>query len=338
LLTGSLRVVRMLKHNPRWAAKLAKQEDRRRAREEREAAQRASDAAAEEERKRTERTVNPFSMSGNAGSSLFGESLFDAPPVAPAPAEAAPPAPQDDSDDMSDYDEEERLAEELAIKASLDEQRAKLAEDWARTAPYYAPAQYLNTIPEPQPDESESAPAPAPAVQIDGAIGAECEQYEKMVIEGMDNVFEHFMRRLGSEARQVVRYEFGGVPIPFSGAGSLYRMLWPQGAGSPMDATAVPPCDKCGAPRVFELQLMPNLANLLRIEQAIAPGKDAGLDDEKQRRSAVEALLNRHQDVSDIRTGIAWSTAMVFVCSKDCCDGAEGWANEWIGLQYETDL
>lgn len=324
----------MLKHNARWAAKLAKKQERQKQREEQ--------RRAEEKRLEEERSKNPFALGGGAGggSGLFGSgSLFDAPAAAPAPA---PPADQPSSDE-DDYNEEERMAEELAVKASLAEQRTNLSAEasWAASASCYQPALYLDTIPEPVEQEEPTPQAPAaPAAQL---ASGEAEAYEKMVLRGVDSVFERFLRRLGTEARQVVRYEYDGVPLPFSAQGALYKRLWP--APEHRYTPEVPPCSRCGAPRVFELQLMPNLVNLLRPTglQGAAPPAESNGDAEALRRAEVERVLALQSGkdpmaTDDAPTGLLWSTALIFVCSKDCCDGSEAWADEWVGLQYEGDL
>lgn len=341
----------MLKHNDRWAAKLEKQRQRREAREARIAEQKKKEADADAERARRELSSNPFSMSGKGMTpSLFGSgSLFDTKPAdAPAPQKEEQKEEvqeNDEDDDEDDYDEDERLAEELAIKASLEEQRAQLGadKDWARTAARYTPALYLNTIPEParnveaaeQPSKATLARAQETGADMDE--GDE-EEYEQMTVEGMDTIFERFTARLGSEARQVVRYEYDGAPLPFSGAGSVYKKLWPNGQYT---AQSVPPCEKCGAPRVFEVQLMPNLANLLRADRLEGLGERAGGDSEAQRRAEIASTLGlpMDADASQMPTGIVWSTVFVFVCSKDCTPSpAEGWAEEWAGVQFEGEL
>ena len=64
---------------------------------------------------------------------------------------------------------------------------------------------------------------------------------------------------------------------------------------------------------------------------------------EALRRAEVERVLALQSGkdpmaTDDAPTGLLWSTALIFVCSKDCCDGSEAWADEWVGLQYEGDL
>jgi len=329
----------MLKHNQRWAAKLAKQAERQRVRQEREEAKKRAEAEAESRRLAQERTTNPFKM-GSGGASLLGPSLFGVPTVTPAASEEArTPVEPEDEDDDGDFDEEERLAEELAIKASLEEQRSQLQEDWTRTSSHYTTSLYLNTIPEPRRAQDSDVPSEPPVPTKEASAGGETEEYEQMTIDGIDDVFERFTRRLGTEARQVVRYEYGGTPLPFSAVGSLYKQLWPSGWREPMDVSSVPPCSHCGAPRVFELQLMPNLANLLRVDKlSDAAGVLSSSNTEEHRQAEISSLLGLKDTHSDLCTGIVWSTAVVFVCSRDCCSDTEGWAEEWVGLQHEGDL
>jgi len=63
-----------------------------------------------------------------------------------------------------------------------------------------------------------------------------------------------FQRTVALEPRQVLRYEYGGDPLwctfPFPNCSTL------------------PQCECCGSSRVFELQLMPNLLNLLSASSA----------------------------------------------------------------------
>ncbi|WFD19933.1 hypothetical protein MCAP1_002175 [Malassezia caprae] len=337
---GSIKAVRMLKHNQRWAAKLAKQAERQRIRKEREEAKRRAEAEAESRRLTQERTTNPFKMGSGGAGSLLGESLFGASPLTTVASPAPPPVEEsEEEDDEADFDEDERLAEELAIKASLEEQRAQLQEDWTRSTSHYTTSLYLNTIPEPRRAEDNQPTSQTPVPVKETSTGGEGEVYEQMTIDGIDDVYEQFTRRLGTEARQVVRYEYEGTPLPFSAAGPLFKQLWPSGWRGPMDTSSIPPCPHCGAPRVFELQLMPNLANLLRVDKlsdagSIMPSSNT----EEHRQAEISSLLGLKDTHSDMCTGIVWSTALVFVCSRDCCPDTEGWAEEWVGLQHEGDL
>ena len=178
MLTCSIKAVRMLKHNARWAAKLAKREAQKRAREERVRAEKE----AEEERLRKERETNPFSMKNSGGSNLFGASLFDEPAAPEKQDTDAVQDEDDDDDDDDDYNEEERLAEEMTIKASLDEQHKQLKDHWAHSASHYTAPLYLNTIPEPEPEPKAVPAAPQKLPSHVSSLGSgDTEEYLSLI-------------------------------------------------------------------------------------------------------------------------------------------------------------
>ncbi|PWN50763.1 hypothetical protein IE53DRAFT_386929 [Violaceomyces palustris] len=409
---GSLKAIRVLKHNPRWAAKLEKKRLRREAREARikEQEARAKAKAEEEERKAK---INPFSskptqsVGGGLGGMLFGADTFSANtnPFAPnepsaeetATLNAEEEAEDDDDDDDDESvdesdDEDQRLAEEMEIKAAIADKANKVS-DWVKTVSKYPP-QYISTIPEPslstKEEDKKLTATQAKALKPDQEFSQEelqsfaKEGYEKMMLDGVDDVFEKFVKRVGVEGSQVVRYEFGGVPLPFHGRGSLYKKLWPKAKRSGptsegYNPSCIPPCPACGSSRTFEVQLMPNLVNILRAETikkgeeqteddevaASSNEDEKSLDAEAKRRAEIERYLGRKlpaqpsedgiirsnpselQDSSKSlpsRTGLIWSTAVVYVCEKDCCIPRQGhdsegetWREEWIGAQFEDE-
>eukprot|EP00850_Spirogloea_muscicola_P007261 SM000036S13305 [mRNA] locus=s36:562368:565417:+ [translate_table: standard] len=96
-----------------------------------------------------------------------------------------------------------------------------------------------------------------------------------------DRVYLKFKKRVDRSPEQCLRYAFRGEPV------------WPG-------AQAVPPppsCPSCGAPRVFELQLMPPLVYFL--EEAML---------------TTEAIGPKSWN---------WSTLAVFTCSQSCIDIAK---------------
>ena len=113
----------------------------------------------------------------------------------------------------------------------------------------------------------------------------------------LDKSFQRFADRLSQNPEQVLRYEFGGVPLLYSkndAAGKvLSSPLTTAAANSKITTQAwssssgIPACQNCGRPRVFEMQLVP---------QAIAEleAEETGLD------------------------GMEWGTIIVGVCSADC--------------------
>ncbi|GLD58322.1 programmed cell death protein 2 [Lates japonicus] len=85
-------------------------------------------------------------------------------------------------------------------------------------------------------------------------------------------VFQKFKKKIAPEPHQVVRYSRGGSP------------LWVSSQHVPSDQD-IPPCT-CGAKRVFEIQVMPQLLNSLCVDS-----KGASID---------------------------WGTVAVYTCSASC--------------------
>lgn len=410
-----LRVIRTLKFNSRWAAKLAKQKARREAREQAQRERRAAEELARQEQQERSK-VNPFGASANtsttgAGAGLGGMLFGGASnPFAPAPSEVRaeqqdPPADGSESEDDSEESESERLAEELAIKSDLE--AVPKGTSWVTSSTKY-PALYLNTIPEPSSSSlskkltaqeadllkkaSTAAPGEAGNFDENELEGFAKEGYEKMLLDGIDDTFERFVKRVSVEGRQVVRYEFGGEPIPFHARGAVYSMLWPKAgstdpkAGEQVSVTRssfktsatsgpntelrdytdsnIPPCPACGSPRVFEAQLMPNIINTLKADSILAADgtllstqPEDTLSEDARRKRDIERALGRALPQApsaegeaikhtgaylESVTGLVWSTAFVFVCSKDCCIPSAGsndecWREEFIAAQFEDE-
>lgn len=418
-----LRVIRTLKFNCRWAAKLEKQKAKRLAREQAKKEREAAAAKAKQEQEERAK-INPFSAPAGGANAGLGGLLFGgssdnpfATAAAAAPASATHVADEaqdsddesgDESDEGDEESESERLAEELALKSDLAASAPTAESTWVESSTRYPPL-YLNTVPEPcssslskklskqEAAMLKSASASGALTTTDSAAddadlkGFAKEGYEKMLLDGIDDTFERFLKRVSVEPRQAVRYEFGGQPIAFHAKGKIYDLLWPKeyqpkagqgvavtkgqftaGSAAPgersFSARAVPPCQQCGAERVFEAQLMPNLINLLRADQiqaadgSLAPDAlEVSLsetqDEEAKRKAAIEQALGRRLPGSaegngqkattgdltfDARTGLVWSTAFVFVCKNDCCNGElhgddECWQEEVVLAQFEDE-
>ncbi|SAM82454.1 uncharacterized protein UBRO_04524 [Ustilago bromivora] len=422
---SSLRVIRALKFNRRWAAKLEKQKAKRLAREQAKKDREA--AAAKAKQKQEERAkVNPFAASADAGGAngglggmLFGggadNPFATSTPVPAAESTTTTAASADDEDDneeeYSDHedseDEDDQLAEELALKSDLEATPSNPESSWVKSSTRYPPL-YLNTIPEPSSSSIskklskeeaamlKSASASGTLTTSDNAAndadlkGFAKEGYEKMLLDGIDDTFERFLKRVEVEPRQAVRYEFGGEPIAFHAKGKVYDLLWPKEckakageavpvtkvqfkSGEPLagerafTSRAVPPCPQCGAERVFEAQLMPNLINMLKADKIQAADGSLDIDssrtlaggegdEEAKRKAAIEQALGRRLPSAnnkaegkgsfDARTGLVWSTAFVFTCKNDCCvpakegqaeKGDECWREEVILAQFEDE-
>ncbi|EYC31788.1 hypothetical protein Y032_0003g1239 [Ancylostoma ceylanicum] len=99
-----------------------------------------------------------------------------------------------------------------------------------------------------------------------------------------DSKFERFSRFLNLNCEQVLRYQRSGTPL-----------LATDRAPPPAE---IPPCENCGAPRTFELQLMPHLLSLI--------------------------------DVDELGQSIDWASVYVFTCSRSCEIANQGYAKEYI--------
>lgn len=139
------------------------------------------------------------------------------------------------------------------------------------------------------------------------------EVYESTI----DSTFQKFADRLEQNPEQVIRYEFKGMPLLYSKADAVGKLLVGHGSGNGEGKVRVengsggriPRCANCGAGRVFEVQLTPHA--IMELER-----EEGGLD------------------------GMEWGTVIVGVCERDCnekgVDGrGVGYVEEWAGVQWE---
>ncbi|RAO65360.1 uncharacterized protein BHQ10_001372 [Talaromyces amestolkiae] len=136
----------------------------------------------------------------------------------------------------------------------------------------------------------------------------------------MDKDFLRFSTRLEHNPEQVLRYEFAGTPLLYSGTDAVAKAFpshQTQGRGLQVSSNAgtnrIPRCPSCGRERVFEVQLVPHTITVLEDgREGIGLGKnDAGME---------------------------WGTIILGVCAGNCGttkEGDLGWKEEWIGVQWE---
>ena len=158
--------------------------------------------------------------------------------------------------------------------------------------------------------------------------GAGSKDDEKDAFEStIDKTFQRFADRLAQNPEQVLRYEFGGIPLLYSKSdpvGKLFSSHQQQPAAdgnSKVTTTSIvhstgvvnriPRCQNCSAARVFELQLVPHAIARLEVEEE-------GLE------------------------GMEWGTVILGVCERDCGErgvqeGEGGWVEEWVGVQWEEE-
>ncbi|KAJ6485929.1 programmed cell death protein 2 [Mycena sanguinolenta] len=336
---GCIRAWRGLRYNDEYAAKLAKKS----------AKQKTKSTITTEKPK-----ANPFSLGGVPNSAPFGlgaQIFGDSPSAAPSPP--GPPIEEEEDHDTNDGDSDASSEELLTALAATT-----LEESPWRAAPSYQP-QYLSTCSEYLPAQPK-AKLP-PGVEIvdsldDPGKGSKdvswiAEAYENSL--DVDQVFEHFTKRVGFEGDQCVRYDLEGTPLPYA-SDSVFQSLFTLPPAPPLpvtkaaftvvpparrtydsSTTTIPPCPVCKSKRVFECQLMPNLINVLR-----ASGSTEGsrkLTDE-ERRKLVEQELKGGS--SGGGRGMEWGTCLIFSCAKDCSladDGKnarESWREETVLIQW----
>jgi pre-rRNA-processing protein TSR4 len=122
----------------------------------------------------------------------------------------------------------------------------------------------------------------------------------------LDKTFQKFSDRIAQNPEQVLRYEFNGQPLLYSGTDDVAtRFIVPHGKTG--TARGMPKCENCGAQRVFELQLVPGLIYELEKDETM-----------------------------DLDDGMDWGTIIVGICANNCGDpGAISYREEWVGVQWE---
>ena len=109
-----------------------------------------------------------------------------------------------------------------------------------------------------------------------------------------DRDFNKFTRRTRDEPTQIVRYDRGGQPLWVTKFEKIKK-----------DSTLIPKCVHCGAARVFEFQVNPQLLNYLGVE-------------------------NAHE-----LSTIDWAGLYVYTCAKSCAAGNKTLVEEFV---YKQDF
>jgi pre-rRNA-processing protein TSR4 len=161
-----------------------------------------------------------------------------------------------------------------------------------------------------EPEEQSKASSSGPSTTQYDTDDSNTNGLEKDTFESsVDKTFQKFSDRIAQNPEQVLRYEFKGQPLLYSGHDDVAtRFIVPHGkAGA---ARGIPRCDSCGAQRVFELQLVPGLIYQLEKDEAI-----------------------------DFDDGMEWGTIIVATCANNCGEaGAISFKEEWLGVQWEERM
>lgn len=329
---GSVRALRASKRNEAYVADVA-------------AKKAAAEAAAAAERERARK--NPFTASAPSEQ----QGLFGAQPLfgAAAPNPFAAPAPAEKKEEQA------APAAEMA-KLEIEEGEPVVHQP---PLPAYLPAQYLSTIDEylPPPDSDDGDisddedESPEQAAEWRDADG-----WDKILPKSVDDVFEKFVRRLESAEdgrAQVLRYDFGAVPLAYQSTSSVFKTLFP-GAPTKKPSSeeedpnladyytekSIPKCTRCGAKRTFELQLVPQLINVLRPDAFASNGenvvkKEVKSMTEEERKKELERIAKGDDANADGVADMEWGSVYVFGCEGDCIGvGEEYCLVDWEALAH----
>jgi pre-rRNA-processing protein TSR4 len=260
--------------------------------------------------------ANPFSTTTPNPSAGGGPNPFSPPPAASLAAKPAQTPRQQPA-----TAQQPSLAETFAAKARISPTDPpspsivppalppRAHESWPSPADQPTPYAHFHLDAD---YETLSAPPSAPpttTATLDdsaegGGGGGVNDREDKLLFESaMDRAFQTFADRLAHNPEQVLRYEFGGAPLLCSAADAIGRRLLPD------KRLAMPPCESCGAARVFEAQLTPH---------------------------AIAELEDGDEGVE----GMEWGTVILGVCGRDCVPrgvgaGEAGYLEEWVGVQWE---
>jgi pre-rRNA-processing protein TSR4 len=276
---------------------------------------------------------NPFSTGANGKSPAnpFSSVGSSNPFSGSAPSEQSTTGEAKDKDTETPKDEAtSNLPETFASKVRLNSpspspQTPRPHEPWPPLSsfPPAYPSYYLDAGYETL--DGPSAPEIPSNMRVEmepeSSSGGGGGKEDKEVFESsLDRTFQKFADRVGQNAEQVLRYEFGGKPLLYSDADAVGKLLAPYAENGPSShakvtvassksGSGMPRCQNCGAERVFEVQLTPH------------------------------AIIELEADEMSIE-GMEWGTIILGVCSKDCRpvdvpEGEVGYVEEWVGVQWE---
>lgn len=249
--------------------------------------------------------ANPFSTSSagaqsmaNPFSSLGSSSTLAAKPPQRPVDEVQPPT--------------ESFADKLRIASEPDssEKDKEPPEPWPDQSQFPPPftSFYLDAYPEELEKEPSDGPkAGSSKTEYDMEESGSGAALEKDTFESsLDKTFQKFSDRIAQNPEQVLRYEYKGEPLLYSGSdGVASRFVVPHGKSGAV--RGMPRCEICGAQRVFELQLVPGLIYELEKDEAM-----------------------------DLEDGMEWGTVIVGTCSNNCgVAGQVSFREEWVGVQWE---
>ncbi|KAK5057719.1 hypothetical protein LTR84_011720 [Exophiala bonariae] len=248
--------------------------------------------------------VNPFALGG--GGTLSG-SINPFATIA-SPSTLASKPPQTPVDDSQPPVESFASKLKIGIESRPESGNQNTTEPWPEASDFPPPftSFHLDAYPEDLEKETDAnASAEASKAKYDtedSGGGLDKDTFES----SLDKTFQKFSDRVAQNPEQVLRYEFKGEPLLYSGADNVAtRFVVPHGKSGAI--RGMPRCESCGAQRVFELQLVPGLIYELEKDEAM-----------------------------DLEDGMEWGTIILGTCANNCGDaGKVAFREEWVGVQWE---
>ncbi|KIW88923.1 uncharacterized protein Z519_10407 [Cladophialophora bantiana CBS 173.52] len=259
-------------------------------------------------------SANPFSMPASSN----GQSIANPFSSIGSPSQLAALPPQRPFEEPQPQPPTESFAAKLRIESQPDEKQSHNTTNdqipWPDPSlfPSPYPSYYLDAYPEELEKEPAAPPGKAEASKtqydMDDTGGASSASDKDTFESNLDKSFQKFSDRIAQNPEQVLRYEFKGEPLLYSGTDEVAsRFVVPRGKTGPVKG--IPRCESCGGSRVFELQLVPGLIYELEKDDENAMGLDDGME---------------------------WGTIIVGTCANDCGDaGRVSFREEWVGVQWE---
>lgn len=247
---------------------------------------------------------NPFSLS--SGGSSSGPTNPFASIGSPSTLAAKPP--QTPVVDPQPPVESFASKLKIGVKSHPEPAQDNTIVPWPEASEFPTPftSFHLDAYPEELEKETDgNANAEASKVQYDtedSGGAAEKDTFES----ALDKTFQKFSDRVAQNPEQVLRYEFKGDPLLYSGTDNVAtRFVVPHGKSGAV--RGMPRCEKCGSQRVFELQLVPGLIYELEKDEAM-----------------------------DLEDGMEWGTIILGTCANNCGEaGTVSFREEWVGVQWE---
>lgn len=207
----------------------------------------------------------------------------------------------------------ETFAEKLRISNPPPQAQEKALDPWPPEESFPTPfsSYHLDAdVEELEPEQSDQPKLSGPSkTQYDLDDSATNVSGKDSFESSIDKIFQKFSDRIAQNPEQVLRYDFRGQPVLYSGTDDVStRFIVPHGK---VGATrGIPQCEYCSAQRVFELQLVPGLIYELEKDEAM-----------------------------DLDDGMEWGTIIVGTCANNCGEpGAITFREEWAGVQLEERI